>query len=429
MIGALDRLTVRRLGLTLSANAYGQVVTIAVQVALVPLLLRAWGTEVYGAWLLLSAVPFYLTLSDFGFTFVAKNVMVMEVAAGRRTAALGTFQSVFALLCLVLPVLMLASVVVILKVPLPAALGAVAPGAARRVLVLLVGNVLLYQFFLLVCAGIRAENRPAHEASWAASARLGEGVAVALAALAGGGPAAAAAAMVACRVAFVAAGYRWLQSEAAWLRLGFAHASRAEVRRLAGPALAYMALPLGQALLLQGPVIVVGGALGAVAVVAFSTARMVARLGTALVNMINNSVVSEYSALAGAGDAAGFARLLRAQTAVTATAIAAYAAGVLAFGPLVLPWLTHGAVRATWPFFAIVVLGVAAEMTWSALFTPLAAVNRHRGVAAWFALVALGGVAGCWLIAPWLGASGVAGAVLAAHLAMAMLCAMAVRRG
>ena len=109
MIRALDRATTVRLGRTVSAQAYGQLVTIAVQLALVPLLLHAWGTRVYGSWLLLSAIPFYLTFSDFGFTFIAKNELVMAVAAGRREAALRTFQSIFALLCIAMPVLLLVS--------------------------------------------------------------------------------------------------------------------------------------------------------------------------------------------------------------------------------------------------------------------------------------------------------------------------------
>lgn len=426
MIRALDRATAFRLGRTFGAQAYGQAVTIVVQVALVPLLLRAWGAEIYGAWLMLSAIPFYLTFSDFGFTFVAKNEMVMAVAAGRRAAALAVFHSIFAMLCVALPALMLATIGVVAVVPLSfAGIGA---GTARGALILLVANVLLYQPFLLVCAGIRAENRPASEALWAASARLGEGAAIALAALAEGGVVAAAAAMVASRLLALVAGYGWLRRRSAWLYLGFRAADRRELRRLSGPALSYMAMPAAQALLIQGPVLIVGGMLGAVSVVLFSTSRTLARLGTAGANMINNSVVSEYSALAGAGDGAGFARLARLQLGVTALITLFYGAAVLAVAPILLPVLTHGAVPVVWPFFAIVVAGVAAEMAWSALFTPIAAVNRHRSVALRFLMLAGAALAACWPLTYWFGVNGAAYAVLGAHLTMAVLC-LVMRRG
>ncbi len=114
MLRALDRSITRRLGRTLSAQGYAQLVTLAVQLALVPVLLRAWGTSLYGAWLVLSAVPFYLSFSDFGLTFVAKNAMVMAVAGGRRDEALRIFHTVFALLCALLPPLLMGSAALIL---------------------------------------------------------------------------------------------------------------------------------------------------------------------------------------------------------------------------------------------------------------------------------------------------------------------------
>jgi hypothetical protein len=65
---------------------YNQVVVIGVQILLVPILLHGWGIERYGVWLLLSSIPTYLTFSDFGFTFIAKNEMTMKVAGGTSMA-------------------------------------------------------------------------------------------------------------------------------------------------------------------------------------------------------------------------------------------------------------------------------------------------------------------------------------------------------
>jgi O-antigen/teichoic acid export membrane protein len=420
---ALDRAAAFRLGRTLSAQAYGQIVTIAVQLALVPLLLHAWGTRVYGSWLLLSAIPFYLTFSDFGFTFVAKNEMVMAVAAGRRDAALRTFQSIFALLCVAVPLLMLLAAAAVFAVDVAGLLSVgVSDGTARATLLLLIANVLLYQLYLLVCAGIRAENRPASEAMWAATARLGEGLAVAGVALGGGGMVAAGGAMLASRIVFLVAGYRWLRRLSHWLRLGFAHANSAELRRLRSPALAYMGMPIAQALLIQGPVLVVGGALGATAVVVFSTSRTLARLGTAAINMINNSLVSEYSALAGARNRAGFARLFRLQAGVTTIVTLGYVIVVLAAAPTVLRLLTHDTVRVVQPFFLLLTIGVAAEMLWSALFTPIVAVNRHRATTLAFLAVAAAALALCHVLVRSSGLTGAAFALLAAHGAMIPLC-------
>lgn len=429
---SLDRATTRRLGRTLSAQAYGQLVTLGVQIALVPLLLHSWGVQVYGAWLLLSAVPFYLTFSDFGLTAVAKNAMVMAVAAGRREAAVRIFHSVFAVLGVAVPLLLAASATIIFLADVPGwlALDAVAPGGVRAVLLLLIAGVLLYQFFLLVCAGIRAENRPASEAIWAASARLGEGVAVAIVAIAGGGLVAAAGAIALARLLSLLGAYLWLRRRSGWLRLGIAHADRATLAGLWRPALAHMLLPLAHAMLIQAPVLIVGGVLGTLATVIFSTTRTVARVGMAAINMINNSVTSEYAALAGSGDDRRAARLLRVQTGATLGMIGAYAAAVLIAAPVVLPMLTHGAAQAIYPFLPLLVGAVSAEMLWSALFTPVAAVNRHGRVTLIFVILSVVALLAARPLTAALGLSGTAIALLAAHGVMIpVVIVMGRRRG
>ena len=76
-----------------SATALSPIVTAVIQLGSVPLLLHAWGPARYGDWLLLFAVPGYLTLSDLGFGDASGSDMSMRVAGGDREAALETFQS------------------------------------------------------------------------------------------------------------------------------------------------------------------------------------------------------------------------------------------------------------------------------------------------------------------------------------------------
>ena len=53
-----------RIARGLAANIAGTVLTVIIQLVSVPVLLGAWGVDVYGEWLILSAVPLYLALSD-----------------------------------------------------------------------------------------------------------------------------------------------------------------------------------------------------------------------------------------------------------------------------------------------------------------------------------------------------------------------------
>src|SRR5580700_3331050 len=83
------------------ATALGPVVTAIIQLGTVPLLLHAWGAAKYGDWLILSAIPSYLGLSDLGFGDASGSDMTMRVAAGDRKGAIETFQSSWALLSIV----------------------------------------------------------------------------------------------------------------------------------------------------------------------------------------------------------------------------------------------------------------------------------------------------------------------------------------
>lgn len=420
----IDIVTRKRLGRTLSAQLYSQVVTIACQLGLVPLLLWAWGAERYGAWLVLTAVPTFLTFSDFGFTFVAKNEMVIAVAAGDRDRALGTFQSIFGLLNIVAPLIALGAVGLVFGFDPNQMLSVhgVALGQTRWILLAFTINVLSYQYFLLVCAGIRAENRPATESIWAATSRLSESVLFGVSAFFSRDLAIAATLGLVSRLVFLLAAYISLRRLSPWLSFGRKAASRREIVRLAHPAFAYMLVPIGQAVLIQGPVVVLGKLAGPLAVVTFSTSRTLARVGTSVTNMFNNTFVAEYSATAGRGDMERFYHLRRIQLLISVVLIVGYVVSLLVLANPLMRLFTHGKVAIVQPFFAVMSLAVAAEMFWSAQFTSISAVNRHKTVTYCLAGFSLAGIVACYAVVPLLGILGAAVDLLVVHLAMVLAC-------
>src|SRR5690606_26689776 len=88
-----------RLSTGLAAQTYSQAVTIGTQLLSVPVLISAWGVEQYGVWLLISAIPAYLALADLGFAQVGGSDMTMRLARGDREGALVTYQTTFAMNC------------------------------------------------------------------------------------------------------------------------------------------------------------------------------------------------------------------------------------------------------------------------------------------------------------------------------------------
>lgn len=406
--------------MTIGGHVYNQIVTIGVQLFLVPVLLYAWGVDRYGAWLLLASIPTYLTFSDCGFTYIAKNEMTMRIAAGNLRGAVVTYQSIFMLLNIVALGVALLAAAAIWLAPLRMvfALGGVAEADAKGVLLCLSASVIFYQYFLLFSGAVRAAGRPAAEVAWNATGRLCEGAITAAIALLGGGLIAVAMAILVNRIVFTGAILAWVRTAAPEIALGFAHGSVREVRRLFHPSISYMFVSIAYALMIQGPVTVLGLIAEPDRVVLFSASRTLARLGTSAMNAINNSATPEYSRLFGLADTRKFSQILKAHLSLASAATLLYVLFTIAAGGFVLKLWTNGKLSIEEPFFALIVFSTAAEMIWSALFVPLSAINRHVKVSYAFASLSLIGLAGCYTGAALQGLAGVALALVCVQLLM-----------
>jgi O-antigen/teichoic acid export membrane protein len=412
-----------RLVSTFGATIYFQLTTIVVQLLLVPILLHFWGTEQYGVWLLLSAVPTYLSFADFGFTAAAKNEMMIKVARGAQSGALTTYQSVFVLLTSIAVLVLLGIAAGLSKVDLHHLffLGPIGETTAKTILFLFAGNVLLGQYMGLFAAGLRCAGRPAEEVVWGASARLCEGLATTAAASVGGDLITAAVAIVASRGVINLAAWWRLRHLAPWLNLGLTQASRAEIQRLFHPSLSFMLVSISHALMIQGPVVILGLIGTPLQVVIFSTSRTLARLGTSAANMFHNTFMPEYSRLFGADNGHAFARLIRVHLGINLMITAAYIGGLSMIGDWILRIWTHGQVTAEWPFFTIVLFAVAAEMIWTTLLIPLASVNRHTLIGYIFTPLAVTALIASYFLGRQGGLTGLTVPLLAIHTMMILI--------
>src|SRR5260370_8636696 len=142
------------------AMALFPVVTAIMQIVSVPVFLHFWGVKLYGEWLILSAIPTYLILSDMGFGSVAGNDMTMRVAAGDRDGALETFQSTWVLITVTSLLLEMAMLGVIWLLPLTRWLNLSSIGGTdgRLVLSLLSADPLFTLQIGLILSGFRSQG-------------------------------------------------------------------------------------------------------------------------------------------------------------------------------------------------------------------------------------------------------------------------------
>ncbi len=378
----------------LGANAFGQLVTVIVQLAGVPILLHTWGVQLYGEWLILFAIPAYLSMTDLGFTQSAANDMTARVARGDRAGTLAVFQSLGVLVYGMAGLGMVLTAAVVPWLPLADWLNfqAMDTRTAQWVLWLLAAQVLVALPDGVTHAGFRAGGEYALHFGLHGIVRLLQFAGVWITALAGGGPLAAAGVFMGVRVLATAAFAVLVVRRHRWLRYGRATASAAELRRLLRPALANIAIPLAQALNIQGMVMVVGVVLGPVAVVVFSTLRTLTRLAIQLVTTVAHAVEPELAAAHGAGNRQLQRRLfihgLRGGLWLALLAAVALAL----FGGRILEFWTHGRVVMDGALFGWLLASAVASVVWYGSLSMLKAANQHLHAAAVYVLAAAAAV-------------------------------------
>src|ERR1700754_135849 len=97
----MDASTKRRLFFGFLSNWISKLAATIVQLVQVPVFLHFWSVPLYGEWMIVTAIPSYLNVSNFGFGNVAGNEMSMMTARGDREGALRVFQSCWWLITII----------------------------------------------------------------------------------------------------------------------------------------------------------------------------------------------------------------------------------------------------------------------------------------------------------------------------------------
>lgn len=367
----------------MGANTYNTLVVAGVQLAGVPILLHAWGTQLYGGWLVLFSIPAYLSLANLGFSLSIANDMTTSTARGDRIKALIAFQSLIALVTLTGLIVAVAVTLVLFVSPLGVWLhvSVLSTTQIRWVLLLLSGEMLAQLSGGVSFAGFQASGEFGLSVALNTTVFLFQYAAIWGVALAGLGVVGAAAAFLAVRLAGSAVMVAYLVHRHPWLRLGFRHASLRYIRTLLTPSLANLTLPFATALKNQGLILVVNALLGPVAVVTFSVLRTLTRLSFRLVTIVSHAVSPELASAEGAEDQV-LQRRLYLSSLQAAFWLSILAGIVLYFvgGPILRLW-THERVSMDTGLFLWLLAGAAISAVWYVSLAVLQALNRHQRAA------------------------------------------------
>jgi len=411
----------RRLVHGFGASALGPVTTAIIQVVSVPVFLRFWGLRLYGEWLVLSAIPTYLSLSDMGFGSVAGNDMTMHVARGNREEALQSFQSTWVFITALSVLLSLIVCCTVWFLPLRSwlHLDLLSEWEVRTVIVLLAGYAVLTLQGTLITGGFRCEGNYPLGMFGLNLVRLTEWTMATVVVMFGARPVVVAMVYLLVRAVGLMMLNIVLRCKSPWLHYGVEHADRGCVRRLAAPAFAFMAFPAGNAISIQGMIVVVGLVLGPIAVAAFATARTLTRFSFQILESIRNAIWPELSAAFGAENWE-FARKLHRLACQAALWLCLLAVLFLAVaGPYIYRVWTHGRIPLDSTLFHCLLVVVVANSFWYTSSAVPVACNDHQRIAIAYLVGASASIAMAYFFLRHIGLPGAAVALLVIDMAMA----------
>ncbi|EXJ11402.1 lipopolysaccharide biosynthesis protein [Imhoffiella purpurea] len=376
----------RRLRCGFGANVYGQGIVILIQLVGVPILLHAWGLKMYGEWLILSAIPVYLSMTDLGFSKSAGNDMAARGGRGDFAGMLCVFQSLAILVYSVAALGIILAAVLLTALPLHEwlDLSRLSASDVRWILWLLAAEVLVKLTDGVSHAGYRANGDYAFHTSVYYTTSFVQQSSIWLLASLGYTPVVAALSSLLVRCIVTPSVARILVVRHPHLRFGVTHASMSVIKALVRPALANLAIPLAQATNTQGFVLVIGALLGPTAVVIFSTQRTLTRLTLQMVISVCQALEPELARAWGAGNQDLLRRLYVRGFALAFWLGFASMIALYAIGPWILEFWTGGHVHMDHILFKWLLLSAFVSVLWYSGLNLLRAVNRHLRAAVWY---------------------------------------------
>lgn len=405
----------RRIAWGAAANLYDKLLIAGIQLLMVPLLVLHWGLPLYGSWVLLATIPGVLAVADLGFGGAANLRMVGLMALGKRDEAVVVLQTACQVVAIASTAVLVAAAFAIWATPaswLPAG-PALPADDVRIVLVLLVLYVLaVFQSMLSGAAYASVQLAPLY-ALTAAHVTLLENALFVAVVTTGHGPVAGAGAMLAGRVVGTIGQRVLLRWRQPWLRFGVARADSGERRLLARSAIGVAAIPVSQALVLQGSVLALGAAAGPIATPAYVAARTLSRIGLQTTQLLTYAIMPEFTAAHARADRLAQTKMLIALIGTALLVALPFALVIGLAGDWLLARWTGGAIVAPPGLMPAIALTVALGGLWFPLSALMLAIGRQDAFVWAYLAGGLASVGMTYLLAQTLGATGAALAVAA----------------
>lgn len=371
------------------ANFFGIGVKLFNQLLLVPFYISFWNIDLYGDWIVISAISSFFSMSDIGLNSVTSNQFTISYA-GDRSQCRDLLTNNYVIVILVATISLLGSVGYVSFFDITKNLGLNELGRwdASYIFVMLIVKV-----FLSMGGSIR-------NAIYRANSKTDRGVYVSNIGIMAESVLILVSLVLRLNMCVMVTLYILPQLFLAIFRVfdtqrmykyhfSLSNINTSILKSIFIPSLTFMGFPLGNAIVYQGFTLVVNRFLGAEAVVSFNTTRTMCNFMRQLLITTQQAVWPEYSRAYGLGDIVRMRQLHRKAFSISTIGGVALSVCLLIFGPFVYGIWTQGMIPFDYPLVIAFLVVLLADNTWNTSSVCLIATNKHSIIGIGYTITAL----------------------------------------
>lgn len=400
--------TKKQILLNTVATTFQRLVIALRHIILVPFFLKFWGSDIYGEWITLSAIPTALTVCNMGLGTAAANVFAMRYFQGEKQLASNALKTGYALLSIVIAISLLGGAIILYAIQNASIITKLGIRSSTSIFVIAVLSIsYLIAFFGELNTVCFRVVRKAHIAAYSETVSGILKISLAIILLrCGYGMKALALGELAITINSVVFGFWIGVKRLAAIDLIRSSINYSEMREYFHKGMSFMTTPLRRALHIQGLVIITRIWGGAEAVTILSTLRTIGNSLAQVFNLINESIYPELQKAILCGQKQLARNIFKLGTGTTIITCGLLGACLIIFGPFAYTIWTHGLIETSTSSWIFLTTGlVASSVSWTSAET-LRAANRPELLAVSGIAAAVLGVVSAALLTPSLGING-----------------------
>lgn len=375
----------------------GNISSILLQIASVPILLKNWGPQLFGEWLLLITIPGYLAISDLGVVTVANNRIDRLIALNRTLRANNVFATSNAILTafFVSFAIILSGLAIVFDNIISTNFFRIISDTDLIVTCLLLAFDSYISLSLNHNASLfRSISQYSRSINLQTANRTIPSMALLLGSTLTQSTVIAAALMLFTRMVLATFSFYLIYISIPWLEKKHFRICKRTQRILIKLASSFILLPASNAIYLQATSTLIGFQFGAAYLAVFNTLRTFTRLIPQFVSILGRSLWAEISSKGKAASRnADFAQISRHLTWNSIIAIAIAFVLYILFGEIIFERWTRSALKFDLPLFIALLANACAIAFYTSLEVILIASNTHRRYAIRFFTLMLGQIA------------------------------------